>query len=93
MERIVVTMSLSAAKAQQRIEAARVVCPQKDSGATHGFYLIICEERMSDMQGRRGRSESLDHRGSNGSSSGSKNNTFWWWMGGGGLDLAFRAMS
>jgi len=46
MNHVIVTTATSAEEALRRIAAAKVVFPQSENGATHGFDIIIVEERL-----------------------------------------------
>ena len=46
LSQVVVTEASSAEEALRRIAAARVLFPQSEGGATHGFDIIIVEERL-----------------------------------------------
>ena len=50
---VIVTTATSAEEALRRIAAAKVVFPQSEGGATHGFDIIIVEERLQLFQRHR----------------------------------------
>ena len=50
---VIVTAATSAEEALRRIAAAKVVFPQSEGGATHGFDIIIVEERLQLFQRHR----------------------------------------
>ena len=54
MSHVIVTTATSAEEAQRRITAAKIVYPQAEGGATHGFDIIIVEERLQLFQRHRG---------------------------------------
>ena len=54
MSHVIVTTATSAEEALRRIAAAQVVYPQAEGGATHGFDIIIVEERLQLFQRHRG---------------------------------------
>lgn len=54
MSHVIVTTATSAEEALRRIAAAQVVYPQAEGGATHGFDIIIVEERLQLFQKHRG---------------------------------------
>ena len=54
MSHVIVTTATSAEEAQRRIAAAKIVYPQAEGGATHGFDIIIVEERLQLFQRHRG---------------------------------------
>jgi hypothetical protein len=53
MSHVIVTTATSAEEALRRIAAARVVFPESEGGATHGFDIIIVEERLQLFQRHR----------------------------------------
>jgi len=59
MSHVVVTVASTAEEALRRIAAAKVVFPQSEGGATHGFDIIIVEERLQLFhRQRRGNAKS-----------------------------------
>lgn len=62
MSHVICTTATSAEEALRRIAAAKVVFPQSEGGATHGFDIIIVEERLQ-----------LFHRHRRGNASSGKN--------------------
>lgn len=54
MSHVIVTTATSSEEALRRIAAAQVVYPQAEGGATHGFDIIIVEERLQIFQRHRG---------------------------------------
>lgn len=59
MSHVVVTAASTSEEALRRIAAAKVVFPQSEGGATHGFDIIIVEERLQLFhRQRRGNAKS-----------------------------------
>lgn len=53
MGHVIITTASSSEEALKRIAAAKVVFPMTEDGATHGFDMIIIEERLQLFDGRR----------------------------------------